>query len=64
MLNNNSSNLSIFFRAIELNPKNAVYYCNRAAAYSRLDKHNEVISDCREAIKLDPSYGKAYGRLG
>lgn len=47
-----------------MNPKNAVYYCNRAAAYSRVEKHTDAISDCREAIKLDPNYGKAYGRLG
>lgn len=56
--------LKHYTKAIELNSRNAVYYCNRAAAYSRLEKHNEVISDCRDAIKLDPNYGKAYGRLG
>lgn len=41
-----------------------MYYCNRAAAYSRLERHHEAIVDCKEAIRLDPSYGKAYGRLG
>lgn len=51
-------------RAIEVNPENAVYYCNRAAAYSRLDRHTDAMVDCRQAIKLDPLYGKAYGRLG
>lgn len=54
----------ILFRAIRLNPVNAIYHCNRAAAYSRLEKHLEAINDCKEAIKLDPAYGKAYGRLG
>ncbi|XP_018566531.1 small glutamine-rich tetratricopeptide repeat-containing protein alpha [Anoplophora glabripennis] len=53
-----------YTEAIRLNPVNAVYYCNRAAAYSRLEKHLEAINDCKEAIKLDPAYGKAYGRLG
>ena len=52
------------FRAIESNPKNAVYFCNRAAAYSRLDNNEEDIKDCKQAIVLDPTYGKAYGRLG
>lgn len=41
-----------------------MYYCNRAAAYTRLLKDREAIDDCKEAINLDPSYGKAYGRLG
>ncbi|CAH1964395.1 unnamed protein product [Acanthoscelides obtectus] len=53
-----------YTKAIKLNPNNAVYYCNRAAAYSRLEKHLDAIDDCREAIKLDKTYGKAYGRLG
>lgn len=53
-----------YTKAILLNPSNAVYFCNRAAAYSKLDQHIAAISDCKEAIVLDPSYGKAYGRLG
>nr|XP_023017126.1 small glutamine-rich tetratricopeptide repeat-containing protein alpha [Leptinotarsa decemlineata] len=56
--------LEEYTRAIQLNPTNAVYYCNRAAAYSRLEKHLEAIKDCQIAITLDPNYGKAYGRLG
>ncbi|XP_066247310.1 small glutamine-rich tetratricopeptide repeat-containing protein alpha-like [Euwallacea similis] len=56
--------LEEYAKAIQLNPYNAVYYCNRAAAYTRLLKDQEAISDCQEAIKLDPTYGKAYGRLG
>lgn len=53
-----------YSKAIDLNPYNSVYYCNRAAAYTRLQKDNDAINDCNEAIKLDPTYGKAYGRLG
>lgn len=53
-----------YSKAIELNPNNAVYFCNRAAAYSKLDQHSAAIVDCKKAIALDETYGKAYGRLG
>lgn len=53
-----------YSRAINLNPNNAVYFCNRAAAYSRLENHENAIADCEEAVRLDPRYAKAYGRLG
>jgi small glutamine-rich tetratricopeptide repeat-containing protein alpha len=53
-----------YTKAIEANPKNAVYFCNRAAAYSRLDNNEQAIKDCKQALILDPCYGKAYGRLG
>ncbi|XP_042310025.1 small glutamine-rich tetratricopeptide repeat-containing protein beta [Sceloporus undulatus] len=53
-----------YTQAIELDPNNAVYYCNRAAAQSKLNNHSEAITDCERAIKIDPKYSKAYGRMG
>ncbi|PKU36534.1 small glutamine-rich tetratricopeptide repeat-containing protein beta [Limosa lapponica baueri] len=53
-----------YTRAIELDPNNAVYYCNRAAAQSKLDNYSEAIKDCERAIAIDPKYSKAYGRMG
>lgn len=53
-----------FCRAIQLDGQNAVYYCNRAAAYSKIGDHQQAIKDCHTALSIDPSYSKAYGRLG
>ena len=51
-------------RAIELDGRNAVYYCNRAAAHSKLNQQQAAIDDCGVAISIDPAYSKAYGRMG
>ncbi|RNA17139.1 Small glutamine-rich tetratricopeptide repeat-containing alpha [Brachionus plicatilis] len=56
--------LEQYNKAIEIDKSNAVYYCNRAAAYSKLSDFNSSIEDCKNALKIDPSYGKAWGRLG
>ncbi|XP_065665328.1 small glutamine-rich tetratricopeptide repeat-containing protein beta-like isoform X2 [Hydra vulgaris] len=53
-----------YTKAIELDSKNAVYYCNRAAAWIKLNNNQKAISDCECAINIDPTYCKAYGRLG
>jgi len=58
------SPICIFIRAIELDGRNAVYYCNRAAAHSKLNQHQAAIDDCKKAIAIDPLYSKAYGRMG
>lgn len=51
-------------RAITYDPKNPIFYCNRAAAYSRLGDNDRAIIDCKTALVYNPNYGKAYGRLG
>uniref|UniRef100_A0A8C5P7Y6 Small glutamine-rich tetratricopeptide repeat-containing protein alpha n=1 Tax=Leptobrachium leishanense TaxID=445787 RepID=A0A8C5P7Y6_9ANUR len=56
--------ISYYTRALELNPTNAVYFCNRAAAYSKLGNYAGAVRDCEEAITIDPNYSKAYGRMG
>ncbi|KAG8201268.1 hypothetical protein JTE90_016754 [Oedothorax gibbosus] len=50
--------------AIEYDNNNAVYYCNRAAAYSKLNEFQNAIKDCEKAVQIDPLYAKAYGRMG
>ncbi|XP_074160500.1 small glutamine-rich tetratricopeptide repeat-containing protein alpha isoform X2 [Sminthopsis crassicaudata] len=56
--------VSFYGKAIELNPANAVYFCNRAAAYSKLGNYAGAVRDCERAIGIDPYYSKAYGRMG
>jgi small glutamine-rich tetratricopeptide repeat-containing protein alpha len=56
--------IKLYTEAIKLNPKNAVYYSNRAAAYSQAGEHHNAINDAKKALEIDPSYSKAYSRLG
>ena len=56
--------LANYTKAIQLDGRNAVYYCNRAAVHSKLGNHALAIKDCNSALSIDPSYSKAYGRLG
>lgn len=53
-----------YSKAIELNPSNAIYFSNRAAAYSSLRDHEKAIVDATKALEVDPNYSKAYSRLG
>ncbi|KAM8828607.1 small glutamine-rich tetratricopeptide repeat-containing protein beta isoform 1-T4 [Spinachia spinachia] len=53
-----------YTKAIVMDLRNAVYYCNRAAAHSKLGNYTEATGDCERAIGIDPTYSKAYGRMG
>lgn len=53
-----------YSRAISLDATNPVFYCNRAAAYSKIGELNKAIEDCKMSLRYDPNYSKAYGRLG
>jgi tetratricopeptide (TPR) repeat protein len=48
--------------AISLDPKNAIYYANRAMALIKLNRFKEALGDCDQAIQLDPKYVKAFVR--
>lgn len=52
-----------YTEAIKRDPTNAVYYANRAAAYTKLTSFNEAKGDCEKALDLDPKYVKAWSRL-
>lgn len=53
-----------YTKAIALDPTNAVYYSNRAAAYSSKNDHANAILDAEKAIEVDPGFVRAYHRLG
>ncbi|KAL5558398.1 hypothetical protein UlMin_034609 [Ulmus minor] len=59
-----SDAIQLYNCAVALCEDNAVYYCNRAAAYTQIKKYNEAIRDCHKSIAIDPNYSKAYSRLG
>ncbi|XP_024520346.1 TPR repeat-containing thioredoxin TTL1-like [Selaginella moellendorffii] len=44
---------------LELDPENAILYCNRAACRSKLRLWEKAIEDCNAALNVQPSYTKA-----
>ncbi|KAK7825231.1 hypothetical protein U0070_009720 [Myodes glareolus] len=53
-----------YTQALALDPNNAVYYCDRAAAQSKLSHYTDAIKDGEKAIAIDSKYSKAYGGMG
>ncbi len=53
-----------YTEAIRRNPKDAVPYSNRAAAYMKLGEFPMALKDCDRCLELDPNYVKAYVRKG
>lgn len=41
-----------------------VYVDCRAAAHMKVSDNEAAIKDCKEAIRIDPNFSKAYRRLG
>ncbi|KAH6832800.1 Tetratricopeptide repeat superfamily protein [Perilla frutescens var. hirtella] len=56
--------IELYTFAIALCEDNAVYYCNRAAAYTQIKRYDEAVQDCLKSMKINPNYSKAYSRLG
>ncbi|KAF2859847.1 hypothetical protein K470DRAFT_91718 [Piedraia hortae CBS 480.64] len=56
--------IELYTRALEIAPLNPVYLSNRAAAYSASGQHEEAKNDAELATASDPSYTKAWSRLG
>eukprot|EP01084_Bolivina_argentea_P234940 395491_1 len=52
-----------YSEAIKLDPDNAQYYANRAAAFMLLQQYNKAETDARRSIELAPKYLKGHFRL-
>lgn len=61
-LNEFNQAIQCYTLAIQANPLNSVFYCNRAFCYLKLQKYNQCINDCSMAIEYDPYNHKAYYR--
>ncbi|KAK7311618.1 hypothetical protein RJT34_09875 [Clitoria ternatea] len=55
--------LALYDRAIALDSNKATYHCNKSAALIGLGRFLHAIAECEEAIRLEPSYGRAHIRL-
>ena len=54
--------IDYYTQAIEANPKEPSFYCNRAQANIKVEAYGFAIADATKAIELDSSYVKAYYR--
>lgn len=58
------SAIQLYTQALALNPRNAVFLSNRAAAHSAAKDHASAKTDAEAAVAIDPAYTKAWSRLG
>ncbi|XP_038975666.1 inactive TPR repeat-containing thioredoxin TTL3-like [Phoenix dactylifera] len=56
--------LALYHRAIVMNPEVASYWSNKAAALMGLGRLLEAVGECKEAVRIEPSYCRAHHRLG
>ena len=53
-----------YTKSIRLDPRNAIYYGNRAAAYINLKMYKKALQDSNISQQIDPDYIKSYIRCG
>uniref|UniRef100_A0A453PJ36 Uncharacterized protein n=3 Tax=Aegilops tauschii subsp. strangulata TaxID=200361 RepID=A0A453PJ36_AEGTS len=56
--------VALYDQAIMMDPMRPAYWSNKAAALAALGRLIEAVADCKEAVRIDPSYGRAHHRLG
>ncbi|CAN6451549.1 unnamed protein product [Victoria cruziana] len=55
--------LAMYDRAIVLDPSRSSYHSNKSAALIGLGRLLDAVSECKEAIRLEPTYTRAHHRL-
>ncbi|PIA25477.1 hypothetical protein AQUCO_11400030v1 [Aquilegia coerulea] len=55
--------LALYEAAISIDPEKAAYRSNKSAALTALGRLLEAVFECREAIKMEPTYHRAHHRL-
>lgn len=60
----NDAAIHLIGRAVNINPQNALYYNNLAAAFKGSGKAEQAIACYRNAVALKPDYAEAYNNLG
>jgi len=53
-----------YSEAIKRDPKNEIYYSNRAAAYTKVGEYKLAETDCDKCLELNPNFVKAFSRKG
>nr|CAD1829885.1 unnamed protein product [Ananas comosus var. bracteatus] len=56
--------VALYDRAILIDPGKAPYWSNKAAALMGMGRLLEAVAECKEAVRIDPAYGRAHLRLG
>ena len=56
--------IDLYTQALSISTSNPFYLSNRAAAYSASGQHSKAVEDAELAISVDPTYSKAWSRLG
>jgi len=56
--------IEYYTKAIEVDPDNAEYYCNRGVSYNWLKEYEKAIEDKSKAIELDPDNAEYYYSRG
>ena len=59
-----STAIDLYTKALAISASNPVYLSNRAAAYSASGQHDKAVEDAELAVRVDPTYSKAWSRLG